>query len=169
MSVNVLVPPQLLGGLPVNPLKFIEPLQPPEKLLVLTQFCIAMLSWARVWQTGLIRGVGQASEGAGAFGTVKVAWQVLEAWQADVTVKVTVVLPPQKDGAPVLLFVNTPLHPPVNVAVANQVLNAALTAACVWQAVVVVFTGQVSTTGGSTVQVNTCVQVAVFPHPSVAV
>ena len=46
-----------------------------------------------------------------------------------------------------LLFVKTPLQPPLAVAVANQVAKAVFTAACVWQAVVVVFTGQVSTTG----------------------
>lgn len=56
--------------------------------------------------------------------------------------------PPQAGGAPVLLLVKTPLQPPVPLAVASQVLKAAFTAACVWQAAVVVFTGQVSTAGG---------------------
>jgi hypothetical protein len=49
----------------------------------------------------------------------------------------------------VLLFVKVPLQPPVPLAVANQVAKAAFTAACVWQAVVVVLVGQVSTTGGT--------------------
>ena len=62
---------------------------------------------------------------------------------------ITVVEPPQADGAPVLLLVNTPLHPPVAVAVANHVAKALFTAACVWQAAVVVFVGQVSTIGGA--------------------
>lgn len=47
-----------------------------------------------------------------------------------------------------MLLVKTPLQPPLPLAVANQVANAAFTAVCVWQAAVVVFTGQVSTTGG---------------------
>jgi hypothetical protein len=45
----------------------------------------------------------------------------------------------------VLLFVKTPLQPPDAEAVASQVLNAAFTAACVWQAGVVVFAGQFNT------------------------
>jgi hypothetical protein len=44
------------------------------------------------------------------------------------------------------LLVKTPLQPPVAEAVASQVLNAAFTAACVWQAAVVVFAGQFNTT-----------------------
>jgi hypothetical protein len=58
-------------------------------------------------------------------------------------VNVTVVLPPQADGAPVLLFVNTPLHPPLPDAVANHALKAEFTCAWVKQAAVAVFTGQV--------------------------
>ena len=56
--------------------------------------------------------------------------------------------PPQKDGAPVLLFVKTPPQPPVPLAVASQAAKAVFTAGWVWQAPVVVFTGQVKTTGG---------------------
>ena len=74
---------------------------------------------------------------------------------------VTVVEPPQAEGAPVLLLVSTPLQPPVLEAVANQVANAASTAACVWQAVTVVFTGQVNITGGGAVTVNVAWQVVV--------
>jgi hypothetical protein len=69
-------------------------------------------------------------------------------------VKVTVVEPPQAEGAPVLLFVKTPLQPPLADVVANQVENAVFTAACVWQAATVVFVGQVSTTGGADVTVK---------------
>jgi hypothetical protein len=59
------------------------------------------------------------------------------------------------DGAPVLLFVSTPLQPPVTDTVASQVLKAAFTEDCNWQAVVVVFTGQFNTTlgGAGTVKV----------------
>ncbi len=46
-----------------------------------------------------------------------------------------------------LLFVRTPLQPPLAEAVASHVAKAVLTAACVWQAAAVVFVGQVSTTG----------------------
>jgi hypothetical protein len=63
-------------------------------------------------------------------------------------VKVTVVEPPQAEGAPVLLFVNTPLQPPVPETVASQLAKAVFTAACVWQASTVLFTGQVSVAGG---------------------
>jgi hypothetical protein len=60
-----------------------------------------------------------------------------------------VVEPPQAAGAPVLLFVKTPLQPPLALAVASQVEKAVLTAACVWQAATVVLVGQVSTTLGA--------------------
>jgi hypothetical protein len=69
-------------------------------------------------------------------------------------VKVTVVEPPQAEGAPVLLFVNTPLQPPLAETVANQAEKAAFTAACVWHAGVVVLIGQISTTGAAVVTVK---------------
>ena len=78
-----------------------------------------------------------------------------------VYVNVTVVEPPQADGAPVLLFVNTPLQPPEAEAVANHVAKALFTAACVWQAAVVVFVGQVSTTLGAAGTVKIAWQVVV--------
>jgi hypothetical protein len=70
-------------------------------------------------------------------------------------VKVTVVEPPQIGGAPVLLLVKTPLQPPVADADASHVAKDAFTAACDWQAVVVVLAGQFSTTfcGAATVKV----------------
>jgi len=76
-------------------------------------------------------------------------------------VNVTVVDPPQADGAPVLLFVNTPLHPPLADAVANHALNAVFTCVCVKQAAVEVFTGQVNTTVGAAGTVNVAWQVVV--------
>ncbi len=60
-----------------------------------------------------------------------------------------------------MLFVRTPLQPPVAVADANQAANAVLTAACVWQAVVVVFDGQVNTTVGAAGTVKVAWQVVV--------
>jgi hypothetical protein len=78
--------------------------------------------------------------------------------------KVTVLLPPQADGAPpseTLLFVKVPLQPPLPLAVASHVLKAAFTAACVWQAVVVVLTGQVSDTVGAVGTVKVAWQVVI--------
>jgi hypothetical protein len=69
-------------------------------------------------------------------------------------VNVTVFEPPQADGAPVLLLVKTPLHPPDADAVANHVAYAASTAACDWQAAVVIFTGQVNVTVGAAITVK---------------
>jgi hypothetical protein len=107
---------------------------------------------------------------------VNVAWQVVPLGtgkdgapfcpnglgaQLFVYVKVTVVEPPQAEGAPVLLFVNTPLQPPLADAEANQVAKAVFTAACVWHAAAVVLVGQVSTTVGGTATVNVAWQVVV--------
>ena len=75
---------------------------------------------------------------------------------------VTVVEPPtQTVGAPVLLFVKTPLHPPDPDAVDNHALNAVFTCACVKQADVAVFTGQVIDTTGGAGTVNVAWQVVV--------
>jgi hypothetical protein len=60
-----------------------------------------------------------------------------------------------------LLLVNAPPQPPLALAVANQVAKAALTAVCVWQAGVVVLTGQVSTTVGGAATVKLAWQVVV--------
>lgn len=68
---------------------------------------------------------------AGAVVTVKVAEQVLVVSQVLVTEKVTVVAPPQLFGAPVLLLVNTGLHPPDVVTVPSHVANLLLMAVCV--------------------------------------
>ena len=70
-------------------------------------------------------------------------------------------LPPQASGAPVLLFVNAPLQPPLALAVASQVAKAVFIAACVWQAAVVVFCGQVSATVGGAATVKVASQVVV--------
>ena len=65
-------------------------------------------------------------------GTVKVARQVvINGAQVLVYVKVTVVEPPQLDGAPVLLFVSTPLHPPLADTVASHAAKAVFIVACV--------------------------------------
>lgn len=74
---------------------------------------------------------GQFSVTAGAVVTVKVALQVFGLSQPLVTVKVTVVVPPQAFGAPVLLLVTEVLQPPVTVTVVSQVLNLLSIADCV--------------------------------------
>ena len=86
---------------------------------------------------------------------------VVSGAQVLVYVKMTVVLPPQDGGAPTLLFVRPPLQPPLALAVASHVAKAAFTAACVWQAAVVVFTGQVSATIGGVATVKVAVQAVV--------
>ena len=68
---------------------------------------------------------------AGAAVTEKVAEQLMGPSQSLVTVKVTVVEPPQAFGAPELLLFNMELHPPLTVAVASQSLNFWLIAVCV--------------------------------------
>jgi hypothetical protein len=76
-------------------------------------------------------------------------------------VNVTIVFPAQAAGAPVLLLVNTPLHPPLPEAVANHALKAVFTCACVKQADVAVFTGHVTVTTGGAGTVNVAWQVVV--------
>jgi hypothetical protein len=84
-------------------------------------------------------------------------------------VKVTVVEPPQNDGAPVLLLVKTAPQPPVKLAVASHAVNWASTAAWVWHAATVVFVGQVKVATGPTCQVKVRVQVLVSPQAPVAI
>ncbi len=61
-----------------------------------------------------------------------------------------------------MLFVKTPLQPPVAVAVASQVANAVFTAACVWQAGDVVFAGQFKSTFCAEATVKVAWQVVVI-------
>ena len=60
-----------------------------------------------------------------------------------------------------MLLLNTPLQPPLANAVANHALNAVFTCACVKQAAVLVFTGQVNTTVGGAGTVNVAWQVVI--------
>jgi hypothetical protein len=53
-----------------------------------------------------------------------------------------------------LLFEMVALHPPLKVAVVNQVANFASIAACVWQAASVTLDGHVRTTAGAVVTAN---------------
>ena len=68
---------------------------------------------------------------AGAVVTVKVAVQVLGASQLEVTVKVTVVEPPQAGGAVPPELLSALLQPPEKEAVVFQVANLASMEDCV--------------------------------------
>jgi hypothetical protein len=92
------------------------PLQPPLADAVASQALNAAFTWSWVKQASTVCGDGQFNTTVGGAGTVKVAVQLVGVWHALFTVKVTVLLPPQADGAPMLLFVKTPLQPPVKVA-----------------------------------------------------
>jgi hypothetical protein len=160
VKVTVVLPPHALGA-PV--LLFVNvPPQPPLAEAEANQLVNWMLMAACVWHAPRVTFCGQVSTtGAGA-ATVKVAVQVeVNGAHVLVYVKVTVVEPPHALGAPALLFDRLPLHPPVAEAVASQLAKAASTAACVWQSVVVVFTGQVSTTGSGAATVKVASQVVV--------
>ena len=69
-----------------------------------------MAAW--VWRAAAVVLIGHVSTTVGGAGTVKVAVQVAKDWQSPVALKVTVLLPPQRSGAPMLLFVMTVLQPP---------------------------------------------------------
>ena len=73
---------------------------------------------------------GQVTLTGGAGLTVKVALHVLGTSQELVTVKVTVLLPPQKLGAPLLSLLMVALHPPLKLTVFSQVAN--LVSICAW-------------------------------------
>jgi len=79
---------------------------------------VAYGSLASCWFT--VTSAGQVIVTGAAAVTVNVALHVTADWHELFTVKVTVLLPPQADGAPVLLFVNIELHPPLTVALDNQ-------------------------------------------------
>ena len=76
-----------------------------------------------------------------------------------VSVNVTIVLPPQAEGAPVLLLLKVALQPPLVLAVASQVANSVFTEVCVWQDATVVVAGPVKLTRGAagTVKVSVLV------------
>jgi hypothetical protein len=166
VKVTVLVPPEA-GGAPAL-LLVSTPLQPPLPATVANHVANLALMAACVWPKASVWFVGQVSDTVGAAATVKVACPLLPGPQPLVTVKVTVVEPPQAEGAPVLLLVRTALQPPVKLAVASQFAKAVLTAAWVWQAGVVMFTGIVRDAPWGTVQVNVLVQVLVRPQAPVA-
>jgi hypothetical protein len=121
VKMTVVVPPQI-GGAPVLLLLKVA-LQPPLKPAVFSHAAKSASSCACVGQRGAVALIGQVRFTAGGFDTVKVAEQVTGASQELVTVKTTVVDPPQAFGAPVLLLLKVALHPPLVLTVFNQALN----------------------------------------------
>lgn len=75
--------------------------------------------------------VAQVKLIVGAAATENIAEQVKVAAQEEVTVHVTVFVPPQAGGAEPPLLVNDTLHPPVKVVVANHAEYAASITVCV--------------------------------------
>ena len=141
-SAAILRPLQLVAGPSIVAVAVLPVAEPPQ----LNKVALIQLSFT----------------GAVGTDTVNVDWQVVVIGaQLLVYVNVTVVEPPVAAGAPVLLFVNTPLHPPLPEAVANQLANAAFTAACVCPEVSVVFIGHVNTTVGGAATVKVAWQVVV--------
>jgi hypothetical protein len=131
VNVTVVVPPQALGA-PVL-LLLRAPLHPPLELAVASHAANSAFTAVCVWQDATVVLVGQTSDTGGGAETVKLAEQVVTVGaQLLVYVNVTVVVPPQALGAPVLLLLRAPLHPPLELAVASQAANSALTAVCVW-------------------------------------
>lgn len=121
ITVNVTVAePPVARGAPG--LLFVKTaLHPPEAVAVASQAAYFASICAWVWHAASVTLAGQTKFTTGAAVTVKVRVQVTGAWQSLVTVKVTVDVPPQAEGAPVLLLVKTALQPPVAVAEASQV------------------------------------------------
>jgi hypothetical protein len=126
---------------------------PPTPDAVASHAAKALFTADCVWQAEVVVVTGHVKVIGGS--TVNVAWHVVvRGAQELVYVNVTVVEPPPAAGAPELLFVSTPLHPPLPDAVANHAAKAAFTAAWVWPLGVEVFTGHVNTTASGAVTVN---------------
>ena len=121
MKVTVAVPPVHTDGATVL-LLVKTPLQPPLADAVASQAANFTSIWDWVWQAASVTLAGQLSTKAGAAATVKVALQVTSAWQLLSAINIIVVVLPHAEGVPVLLFVNTRLHPPAAMAVASQAL-----------------------------------------------
>ena len=116
-------PPHAFGAVVL--LLLIIPLQPPVNMAVPNQVLnlASIADW--LWQAASVAFVGQVNITTGAGVTVNVAVQVTFGSQSLVTVKVMDADPPHAFGAVVLLLLIIPLHPPVNIAVPNHVLNLA--------------------------------------------
>jgi hypothetical protein len=111
------------------------------------------------WQASFVTLPGHVNDNGVSGVTVKLAEQVLLAWQVvpSVSVQVTVMVPPQADGAcfPAVSAVSLALHPPPEVTLANQVANWPLTLSCDSQVGSIRLPGQVRAKGisGATLKV----------------
>jgi type IV pilus biogenesis protein CpaD/CtpE len=99
-------------------------LQPPLADALANHGLKSEFTCACVKQAAVVLFTGQVNDTTDAAVTVNVAEQVsVNGSHVLVYVNVTVVEPPQADGAPVLSLVMTTLQPPVDDAVANQSAN----------------------------------------------
>jgi hypothetical protein len=91
-------------------LLLLDPLHPPLELAVASHAVNSAFTCSCVWQDATVVFCGQTNDTAGGAVTVKLALQVVVVGaQLLVYVNVTVVLPPQAEGAPVLLFAIGPV------------------------------------------------------------
>jgi hypothetical protein len=134
-------------------------LQPPVTLADANQALYLALTSPVDWQAASVTSAGQFKTAVGAAVTVKVRVQVAATPQLDMAVNITVLDPPQANGAPELLLVNVALQPPVTLAEANQALYLDMMSAVDWQAASVTSAGQFKLTTGAVVTVNVRVQV----------
>ena len=127
VNVTTLLPPQASGPV-VPPLLLNAPLHPPLEIAVASQAVKAAFTWACDRPEAMVVLAGQVRRTAGGLLTVKEAVQVVVVGaQLLVYVNVTVVVPPQLDGAAPALLLRAPLHPPLEVAVASHAVNSAFT------------------------------------------
>jgi hypothetical protein len=146
VKVTLTEPPQALGA--ATALLLTVALHPPVTVAKANQALNLVLIWACVWQLASVLSVGQFSTRIGEAITANVLVILIGvAEQLEVAVKVTSLLPPQAEGAPVLLLDNTTPHPPVVVAEASHAAYLASIAACVWQAASDWFVGAFKTSG----------------------
>src|SRR4026209_2904040 len=162
VNVTVMAPPVQSVPAPVA-LLVSTGAQPPVTLAVASHAWKAASSaaWSAKSQALTVVATGVVITTGVAGVTVNVAVAVGD-WQRSVAVNVTVMAPPvQRVPAPVALLVSTGAQPPVTLAVANHAWKAASSAA--WsaksQALTVVATGVVITTGVAGVTVNVAVAV----------
>jgi hypothetical protein len=106
-------------------------LHPPLELTVANQELNAASMADCDWQDPSVAFVGQVNTTAGAAVTPNVALQLTGPSQVLVTVNITVFIPPQDPGAPLLLFDSVALQPPLVLTVANHALKEASMAPCV--------------------------------------
>jgi hypothetical protein len=154
VHVTVVNPPSAEGATGIVGTVVNIPLHPPLAVVVRSHVAneASMAAW--VCPAGSVLFEAHENKTEGAFETVKDLVHLTGSSQSLVTSHVTVCVPPHADGAPALLFVSTPLQPPVNVADASQLSKAVFTAAWDWQGSTVRLVAQFSNTAGAAVTVK---------------